>query len=182
MKIRPFLLFVLTLLVVCVPLRAAQAPKLETLLGEYKKARSDVLGKLNEAYAQQADALAKQYLTIPNLDGADRAQRFAKRLRELDLNHAPEGPAANTPATDPLSVLQSDYARAREENLHNAYVFYASTAANLRRELLRTKDQAGADVLTTFLEKIKPPDGTKHASATTPAQASPAKSRTVSAK
>jgi len=176
MKIRHFLLFVAALLVISGPLQAAQAPKLETLLAEYKKARTDVLGKLNESYALQADALAKKYQAIPNLDGVDRARTFAKRLRNPEESNEALVTTGGDSATDPLAILQAHYASARAENLNNVYAFYSTTAENLRRELLKTNDQAGADVLTTFLEKIKP------AGVVATGQASPAKKRKTPAK
>ncbi|MEI9894354.1 MAG: hypothetical protein WDN28_10840 [Chthoniobacter sp.] len=176
MKIRQFALFVAALLLIGTPLQAVQSPKLETLLGEYKKARSDVLGKLNESYALQADALAKQYQAIPNLDGADRARTFAKRLRNPDETNDVLSGSSSDSAADPLAILQAHYAAARAENLNNVYTFYSTTAENMRRELLRTKDQAGANVLATFLEKIKP------AGTAATSQASPAKPRKTPAK
>ncbi|MDR3403812.1 MAG: hypothetical protein P4L99_15045 [Chthoniobacter sp.] len=175
MKIRQFLLFIAALLLISAPLQAAQAPKLETLLAEYKKARTDVLGKLNESYALQADALATKYQAIPNLDGADRARTFAKRLRNPDETNEVLVPTSDS-ATDPLAILQAHYASARTENLNNVYTFYSTTAESLRRELLKTNDKAGADVLTTFMEKIKP------AGVPATAQASPAKTRKTPAK
>jgi len=176
MKIPRFLLFAAALLCVSAPLQAAQAPKLETLLAEYKKARSDVLAKLNEAYASQADVLAGQYQSIPDLDGTDRARLFAKRLRDPDAKNDAVGTTGSDKPGDPLATLQTEYARARGENLANVYTFYATTAANLRQELLRTKDQAGAKTMTAFLEKIKP------AGMTAAALASPSKSRTTSSR
>jgi hypothetical protein len=71
-----------------------------------------------------------------------------------------QAPIASGPGADPLTDLRANYAHAREENLRNVYVFYASTAGSLRKELLRTHDQAGAKVLTDFLAKIKPPGAT----------------------
>jgi len=151
-----------------VPLHGAQAPKLETLLSEYKQARTQVVSKLSEVYATQADALAQQFQAIPNLDGADRARRFAKHLRDADDRKDAAEAAGNPAPGDPLAELQANYARAREENLRNVYIFYASAAENLRRELLRTKDQAGAKVLTDFLAKIKPSAPTVADAATSP--------------
>jgi hypothetical protein len=152
MKIRPLILFVAALLVFCAPLQAAKAPKLETLLSEYKKARTDVLAKLNEAYAGQAEMLAQQLQSVANLEGVDRAKKFAKRLRDPD---------------------------ARNDNLNNVYVFYASTAESLRHELLRTNDQAGANIVSEFLAKIKPPEKAAVAQGPTP---TPSKSRTAASK
>lgn len=154
MKLRRFLFLIL--LCLSAPVFAAQAPKLETLLAEYKKARGDVLGKLSESYASRADALAEQYRTATNLDGADRAQSWAKRLRNPDERESAVVADTNVPPGDPLVALQDDYAKSRQENLTMVYTFYATNATNLRKELLKQKDQAGADVLTTFLEKIKP--------------------------
>jgi len=175
MKIHSFLLFAATLLLICAPLHGATAPKLETLLSEYKQARAQVLGKLNEVYATQADALAQQFQAVPNLDGADRARRFAKRLRDPDERNDAYGPTGKEAAADPLAELQANYAHAREENLNNVYAFYATAAANLRRELLQANDQAGAKVLTEFLEKIKPAKAVA-------AQATPARPGTLSSK
>jgi len=157
MKIRSLFFFVATLLSMLAPLRAAKAPKLDLLLGEYKKARFDVLSKLNDAYASQADLLAQQFQAVPNLDGADRAHQFAQRLRNPDEKNDIYEAVANDAVNDPLAALQANYGRAREENLRNVYIFYASTAESLRRELLRMNDQAGANVLAEFLAKIKPP-------------------------
>ena len=176
MKIRQFLLFIAAFLLISAPLWAAEAPKLETLLGEYKKARSDVLGKLNESYAVQADALAQKYQTIANLDGADRARAFARRLRNPDEVNEIQAASGSDTVTDPLAILQAHYASARAENLNNVYGFYATAAGNLRRELQKANDQAGAAVLTTFLEKIKP------TGVTAAAPASPAKTRKAAAK
>ncbi|MEP6668291.1 MAG: hypothetical protein ABJF10_04015 [Chthoniobacter sp.] len=174
MKIRQFLLFIAAFLLISGSVQAAQAPKLDTLLGEYKKARADVLGKLNESYAAQADALTQKYQAISNLDGADRSRTFAKRLRDpAEVN---EIQVTGDNPNDPLAMLQARYASSRAENLNNVYGFYSSTAQNLRAELLKSNDQAGADVLTTFLEKIKP------AKVTAAAPATPAKKRKVPAK
>jgi hypothetical protein len=177
MKLRHLVLFVAALLpLFAANLHGAEAPKLETLLAEYKKARADVLSKLNESYASQADELAKQYQAIPNLDGADRSRQFAKRLRNPDENNELPGISADEKSTDPFTVLQSHYVSARAANLKIVYTFYSTTAENLRRELLRTNDQAGADVMTTFLAKIKP------ASATPTAKAGAAKTRKTATK
>ena len=179
MKIRPLMLFAAALLLFCVPLQAAKAPKLETLLSEYKKARSDVLAKLNEAYAGQADMLAQQFQAVANLDGVDRAKKFARRLRDLDARNDIYSGLANGGISDPVAELQGNYAQDRTANLNNVYVFYASTAESLRHELLRTHDQAGADILAEFLAKIKPPG--KAAVAQGPAP-TPSKSRTAASK
>lgn len=136
-------------------LPAAEAPKLDTLLGEYKKARTDVLGKLNQSYAGQADVLAQQYQAIPNLDAADRARTFARNLRgpadSTDLRLMSPANASN----DPLATLEANYAQARQINLQTVYTFYTTAATNLRNELLRSKDKDGAEVCTAFLNKIK---------------------------
>ena len=165
MKIPRLLLFAAALLFISAPLRAAEAPKLETLLAEYKKARADVLGKLNEAYASQADALASQYQSILDLDGADRTRLFARRLRNPDERNDAIGTTGGEKPGDRLAALQTEYARARAENLNNVYTFYSTTAENLRRELLRSNDKTGAKTMTAFLQKIKPPSVTPAASA-----------------
>ncbi|EDY19330.1 hypothetical protein CfE428DRAFT_3015 [Chthoniobacter flavus Ellin428] len=171
MKISRFLFCLAILLCFAVPLQAAQAPKLETLLAEYHKARSDVLGKLNESYALRADELAKRLQGAANLEGAENARTFARQLRAADQNIEIVDARAVEKQADPLAVLQADYALARADNLKNVYVFYATAAGNLRRELIKEKNTAGADVVTTFLEKIKP-------GGTTPTPpASPAKKR-----
>jgi hypothetical protein len=164
MKIPRILLFATALLCISTPLRAAQVPKLETLLAEYKKARADVLGKLNEAYALRAEALASQSDSIPDLDGADRARSFAQRLRNPDERNDAIGTTGSDKPTDPLTMLQTEYARARAENLDNVYTFYSTTAESFRRELLRSNDRAGASVMTAFLQKIKPAGATPTAS------------------
>jgi hypothetical protein len=176
MKISRLFVFVVALMTsLSAPLHAAQAPKLETLLGEYAKARTDVLGKLNESYAVQADALAARLQAIPNLDGADRARSFAKRLRDADQNNEAIGASETGNASDPVAMLQTNYSQARTENLKNVYTFYTTAAGNLRRELLKENDKPGAEVLTTFLEKIKP-------AATPTPSSSPAKKRKMPAK
>jgi hypothetical protein len=164
MKIPWILLFAAALLCISAPSHAAQAPKLETLLAEYKKARAEVLGKLNEVYALRTDALAGQYQSMPDLDGADRARSFAQRLRNPDERNDAIGTAGSDKSADPLTMLQTEYARARADNLNNVYTFYSTTAESCRRELLRTHDQAGASVMTAFLEKIKPAGATPSAS------------------
>lgn len=166
MKIPYLIFFTAALLSISATLHAAQAPKLETLLGEYKKARTDVLSKLNETYASQADAVAQKYDAVSNLDGADRARQFARRLRDPDANNDGVGASEPGAATDPLAILQANYAGARAENLKIVYTFYSTSAENLRRELLKENDQAGAGVLTTFLEKIKPTRATPTAKPT----------------
>jgi len=176
MKISRFFFCIATFLCLAVVLQAAQVPKLETLLAEYHKARSDVLGKLNESYASQADELAKRLQAAANLEGAENARTFAKQLREADQNIEIVDPRSAEKQADPLAVLQSDYAHARADNLKNVYVFYATAAGNLRRELLKEKNTAGAEVVTTFLEKIKPTGATP-----TPA-ANPAKKRKTAGK
>src|SRR3954466_3439772 len=105
MKIPHFILFVASLLFLSEPLiQAAEAPKLDTLLGEYKKARTDVLTKLNQSYASQAAELAKQYQAIPNLDAADRSRTFAKNLRgPQDSTELRMVSPANT-SDDPLAI------------------------------------------------------------------------------
>jgi type IV pilus biogenesis protein CpaD/CtpE len=160
MKFSRFLFFTAVLLCLAVTLRAAQAPQLETLLAEYHKARSDVLGKLNESYALQADELAKKLQAVTNLEGAENARTFAKQLREADQNVEIVDARVGGKQADPLNVLQSDYAQARADNLKNVYIFYATAAGNLRRELLKEKNTAGAEVVTAFLEKIKPAGAT----------------------
>ncbi|HEY3900800.1 MAG TPA: hypothetical protein VGM54_19475 [Chthoniobacter sp.] len=177
MKIRPLILFAMALFFLGPVLQAAKAPKLETLLGEYKKARSDVLAKLNEAYAGQAEMLAQQLQAVSNLEGVDRAKKFAKRLRNPDERNDIYSGLANGGINDPVAELQGNYATAREANLNNVYVFYASTAENLRHELLRTKDEAGANVIAEFLAKIKPPGKAAVAAGPTPS-----KSRTAGSK
>jgi hypothetical protein len=179
MKIRPLILFVAALLVFCAPLQAAKAPKLETLLSEYKKARTDVLAKLNEAYAGQAEMLAQQLQSVANLEGVDRAKKFAKRLRDPDARNDIYSGLANGGINDPVAELQGNYAQARTANLNNVYVFYASTAESLRHELLRTNDQAGANIVSEFLAKIKPPEKAAVAQGPTP---TPSKSRTAASK
>jgi flagellar hook-associated protein FlgK len=171
MKISPSLLCIATFLCLALTLQAAQTPKLETLLAEYQKARSDVLAKLNESYASQADEMAKRLQAAANLEGAENARTFAKQLREADQNIEIVDARPGNKQADPVAVLQSDYAHARADNLKNVYIFYATAAGNLRKELLKEKNTAGAEVVTTFLEKIKPTGPTP-----TP-KASPAKKR-----
>ncbi len=176
MNIRLFHLLAAALLLLGFPLHGAppKAPKLETLLEEYKQARAEVLGKLNEAYAAQADALAQQLQSAANLDAADRARGFARRLRDPnEKNDVYAAMAASAAPADLLAQLEANYGRSREENLRNVYLFYATSAASLRQELLRTKDQAGAAVVGEFLQKIKPSPSP---------QPSPAKPHTASAK
>lgn len=151
----PRFLFTVILLFLGFTLHAVETPKLETLLAEYNKARTDVLAKLNESYAAQADELVKRFQAASNLDGTDRAKTFARHLRDGDQNNEVVDPLPGTNASDPLAVLEANYAQSRAENLKNVYVFYATAAANLRKELLKENNKAGAEVLTTFLEKIK---------------------------
>ena len=68
-----------------------------------------------------------------------------------------------TPATEPLAILQADYAHSREENLRVVDTFYITNAQNLQAELLKKNDAAGAKVLATFLEKIKTASPSHHA-------------------
>jgi hypothetical protein len=178
LKIRPLIL-IAALLACCVPLQAAKAPKLETLLAEYKKARGDVLAKLNEAYASQADMLAQQLQAASNLDGVERAHQFAKRLRNPDERNDIYAGLANGGVDDPVAELQGNYSRVRTTNLNSVYVFYAATAENLRHELLRTKDQAGANIISEFLAKIKPAEKAAVAQGPTP---TPSKSRAAASK
>lgn len=156
MKKPLFVFFVAALLFSPWSAMAAKAPKLETLVGEYQKARTDVLAKLDDAYAAQAEGLAEQFQATANLEGLEHARQLAKKLRSrqtvadiVDLDGRDSG-------NDPVIALQLNYVRARAENLQNVYLFYATTAASLRQQLLRTKDQAGAKVVAEFLEKIKP--------------------------
>jgi hypothetical protein len=179
LKIRPLILFTAALLLCCAPLQAAKAPKLETLLAEYKKARGDVLAKLNEAYAGQADILAQQLQAASNLDGVERARQFAKRLRNPDERNDIYSGLAKGGINDPVAELQGNYARVRETNINYVYAFYTSTAENLRHELLRTNDQAGANILSQFLAKIKPAEKAAVAQGPTP---TPAKSRAAASK
>lgn len=158
MKTRDLTLFCVALLFLfcAAPLLfAAEAPKLEVLLGEYKKARTDVLGKLNQSYAEQADELARRYQAIPNLDAADRTRTFAKNLRGPEDSTDLRMMSPVNTSNDPLAILEANYAQAREANLKTVYTFYTGAATNLRNELLRTKDKDGAAVCTAFLEKIK---------------------------
>jgi hypothetical protein len=157
-------------------LRAAEAPKLETLLGEYKNARADVLSKLNQSYASQADDLAKHYQAIPNLDAADRTRTFAKNLRGPQDSTDLRMLSASNTSNDPLAVLEANYAQARQANLATVYTFYTTAATNLRNELLKSKDKDGAAICSAFLDKIK-------ADAPAPAaQATPGKKKKASAK
>lgn len=155
MKIPHFFLFVAALLFLSPLIQAAEAPKLDTLLGEYKKARTDVLTKLNQSYASQADELAKQYQAAPNLDAADRSRTFAKNLRGPEDSTDLRMVSPRNTSNDPLAILQANYAQARQLNLQTVYTFYTTAATNLRNELLRSKDKDGAAVCTAFLDKIK---------------------------
>ncbi|HSI14319.1 MAG TPA: hypothetical protein VK961_19875 [Chthoniobacter sp.] len=155
MKTPRFLSFTAAFLFLCTILCAAEAPKLETLLGEYKKARTDVLTKLNQSYAGQADELAKQYQAIPNLDAADRARTFAKNLRGPEDSTDLRMMSPSNTSNDPLATLEANYAQARQVNLLTVYTFYTTAATNLRNELVKGKDKDGAAVCTAFLEKIK---------------------------
>src|SRR5262249_11253324 len=109
------LVFLFTSLLLLFPaaLQAAKAPKLEELLAEYKKARMDVLGKLNEAYAGQADELIKVYRRAADLVGIERTQEFAKGLRNPDVKNDWVGKTGEDAAGDPLAALQAAYAQAR---------------------------------------------------------------------
>lgn len=163
MNPRPLLLLAAAFLLGFTPLHAAEAPKLDQLLTEYHKARTDVLTKLNASYAGQADALAKQYKQAKDAGHAKQAADFAGRLRDSDEKNDLEGVPGSAPATEPLAVLQTDYAHAREENLRVVDTFYTTNAQNLQAELKRKNDVAGANVMAAFLEKIKPADAPHHA-------------------
>jgi excinuclease UvrABC nuclease subunit len=134
---------------------AAQAPKLDQLLAEYHKARADVLTKLNANYAQQADAMAKQYKQAKDTVRFKRAADFAARLLDSDESNDLQGIKAGDPGPEPLAILQADYAHARDENLRVVDTFYISNAQNLEAQLLKENNPTGAKVLATFLEKIK---------------------------
>jgi hypothetical protein len=167
MKLRLFVLLAAILLPpFFAPLQAAEAPKLDQLLSEYHKARADVLGKLNPNYAAQADLLAKQYKQARDAVRAKRAAEFAGHLRATDESNDLDGITGGDPGRDPLAILQADYARARDENLRVVDTFYITTAEKLQAELLKKNDAAGAKVLATFLEKIKPQSAAPHAKAT----------------
>ena len=164
MKLHLFMLLAAVfLLPIVTPLRATEAPKLDQLLSEYHKARADVLSKLNADYALQADALAKQYKQAKDAVRAKRASEFAGRLRDSDESNDLQGITAGDPGAEPLAILQADYAHSREENLRVVDTFYITNAQNLQAELLKKNDAAGAKVLATFLEKIKPEPATHHA-------------------
>jgi hypothetical protein len=153
---RLMLLIVACLFLSATPLlRAAEAPKLETLLSEYKKARTDVLSKLNQSYAGQADDLANHYRSMPDLDAADRTRSFAKSLRGPQDSTDLRMLSTRNTSDDSLAILQTNYAQARRANLLNVYTFYTTAATNLRNELQRSKNQEGAAVVTTFLDTIK---------------------------
>jgi hypothetical protein len=178
MKSLRLLLFTTALLFLSGALHAAEAPKLETLLSEYKKARTDVLSKLNPSYAAQADELAKHYQSVPDLDAADRARTFAKSLHASEDSADLRMLSTSNSSNDPLAILQANYAQARQANLTNVYTFYTTAATNLRNALLQAKNKDGAAVCTAFLDKIK-------GDATTPApvaKTSPAKKKKESAK
>jgi len=170
MYFRPFILLAVTfLLPVFAPLQAAEVPKLDQLLAEYHKARADVITKLNAAYAVQADTLAKAYQQVKDPAHTKRATDFAGRLRGSDEKSSLDGIPGAGPANDPLVVLQTDYLHSREENLKVVDVFYTTTAQNMQAELKRKNDVAGANVMASFLEKIKPAGTARHAK--TPDQA-----------
>ena len=158
MKVRKLALFLLTFVLLFSAtsrLLSAEAPKLETLLGEYKKARTDVLSKLNQSYAGQADELAKHYQSIPDLDAADRTRTFAKSLHSSEDSADLRMLSPSNTSNDPLAILQANYAQARQANLANVFTFYTTAATNLRNTLLQAKDKDGAAVCTAFLDKIK---------------------------
>lgn len=167
MQIPRFLLFIAAVLFCSgALLHAAEAPKLETLLSEYKKARTDVLSKLNQSYAGQADEVAKHYQAIPDLDAADRARTFAKSLRGSEDSTDLRMLSPSNTSNDPLATLQANYAQARQANLANVFTFYTTAATNLRNTLLQAKDKDGAAVCTAFLDKIKGDAPTPAAKAT----------------
>lgn len=167
MQIPRFFLFIAAVLFCSgALLHAAEAPKLETLLSEYKKARTDVLSKLNQSYAGQADELAKHYQTVPDLDAADRARTFAKSLRGSEDSTDLRMLSPSNTSNDPLATLQANYAQARQANLANVFTFYTTAATNLRNTLLQAKDKDGAAVCTAFLDKIKGDAPTPAAKAT----------------
>ena len=144
---------------------AAQAPKLDQLLAEYHKARTEVLTKLNANYAQQADALAKQYKQAKDAIRSKRAADFAARLLDSDESNDLQGIKPGDPGPEPLAILQTDYAHARDENLRVVDTFYISNAQNLEAQLMKENNAAGAKVLATFLEKIKAENAPAHAKA-----------------
>jgi hypothetical protein len=150
------LFLALVCLVAAKPLVAADPPVLGKLISDYQAARADVLGKLNESYALQADAQAKQYLQLSDLNGANRAADFSKRLRDKDEKNDLDGISGNAPATDRLAALQANYARAREETLRKVDEYYYNAGQNLQREYMRGSDLAGANSTAAFLDKIKP--------------------------
>jgi len=164
MKLRQFILLAAVFFVACPVLRAAAAPHLDQLLSEYHQARSDVLVKLNASYAAQAEALATQYKQARDPVRAKRAADFAAHLKSSIETNDLDGATRGDPGAGPLAILQADYARSRAENLRNVDTFYITTAQNLQRELLRKNDTAGASVLATFLEKIKPAAAPTHRS------------------
>lgn len=175
-NLRFFLLAFFSLFFAASLLPAAEAPKLETILGEYKKARTDVLTKLNQSYALQADELAKHYQAAVNLDAADRTRTFAKNLRgPEDSTDLRLMSPANT-SNDSLAILEANYAQARQANLQVVYTFYTTAATNLRNELLRSNNKDGAAVCTAFLDKIKAD------APTPPPQATPVKKKKAPAK
>jgi hypothetical protein len=131
---------------------------------------------LNESYASQAESVAEQYQAATDLDGVDRAQSLARRLRDRDARNDAIGNAESETPGDLLATLETEYAHARAANLDYVYSFYATAAENLRRAFLQSNDRAGADVMTEFLEKIKP------ASAPPPHATSAAKKHKIAAR
>ena len=174
MKIRPFVLFA-ALLLVSTALHAAQVPKLETLLAEYKKARTEVLGKLKEAYASQADMLAEQYLAMPG-PGPSRTRPASmpnacaiptQSMTPLEASFSVNDP----PTVDPITLMQAELCpRPRGEPEHCLYLLLddggesaAASCLQVQRQGRRQgpdhlsgKDQTGRGTATAAIATAAP--------------------------
>ncbi len=142
-------------LIVFLLAREVQAQVADKVKGAYAKAHSDAVGQLNQRYVQDANVLIKFYMQGNDLERANLASAWIKRLSDADESNDIDQITPNPTSPDRLVALQSRYLKDRAETIAKVDRQYVTQAETAQRQVMQQGDLAAANSLAEFLKKIR---------------------------
>jgi hypothetical protein len=96
-------------------LLAQETPPADKLTAAYTQGRADAIKQVNQRYVQQTEAVIKLSMQARDLEKANAASAWSKRLLDDDDTNDTDGIAPNPTSADRLIALQTSYLKERAE-------------------------------------------------------------------
>jgi hypothetical protein len=141
-------------------LLAQEAPPADKLAAAYTQGRGDAIKQVNQRYVQQTEAVIKLSMQARDLEKANAASAWSKRLLDDDDTNDTDGIAPNPTSADRLIALQTRYLKERAEALGRVNKVYLGQVESTQRQAMQKGDLAAANALGDLLTKIKAEVGT----------------------